>query len=166
MRIIILSIALIASVLYAAYTYWPNAFPFIKPPQPQIVLPAAHPSFPTAVPERSTPKTLEATVKTTPPPPPTPEAEKELVDPFALRITVKEPVTTAPKAVSTEPKEAPLLPKLEGIWWEADMKVAFISGQAVPAGGTVMNWKVTAIYKDRVIIRKGSSEKTLKMEEK
>ncbi|OGC11707.1 hypothetical protein A3K48_04345 [candidate division WOR-1 bacterium RIFOXYA12_FULL_52_29] len=160
---------MIASVFYAAYTYWPGAFPFIKQPQQQKTAPAAHLVMQTPAPEKTVAGTTEAAPKPTLPPPPSPEAEKEkeLVDPFALRIKVKGVGEAAPaKPVSTEPKEAVPLPKLEGIWWDADMKVAFISGQAIPVGGSIMGWKVVAINKDRVVIRKGSSEKTLKMEEK
>ncbi|MBU0629595.1 MAG: hypothetical protein KKC80_01595 [Candidatus Margulisbacteria bacterium] len=157
---ILLSLVALVAALYALYAYYqPN----------ETNLPAPQPNFQSPPPNRSAPATTETAATTSLAPLPAPEPEfKELVDPFALRIKIKEfEVKPQPKAAPTEPKEAPpALPKLEGIWWDTDMRIAFISGQAVPVGGTVMNWKVTAIYKDRVIIRKGSSEKTLKMEEK
>lgn len=97
---------------------------------------------------------------------PTPP-EVKLIDPFALRISVgkREEV---PPALEAAPANAPkpVELKLEGIWVDARMKVAFISGQSLPVGESIGGWRVTSISKDRVILRKGSENKILIMEEK
>ena len=169
MRTVILIIALLASLSYAAFTYWPVLFPSYNPkPAVQAGFGAlGQPSPQPANPQEPALPTVEA--KAPPivlPPPP----DIKLVDPFALRINVRrpgeEPVKTAASPVSPVSEEKPRIPKLEGIWWDVDMKVAFISGQAVPTGGSIMGWKVVTIAKDHVTIRKGSSTKVLKMEEK
>jgi hypothetical protein len=154
---------MIASLGYAALTYWPIFFPTTNfVPQTGFEAAEQAPLKPANAPAAPTAETKAPLVL---PPPP----DIKLVDPFALRINVRRPGDEPAKpATPTAPagEEKPLIPKLEGIWWDVDMKVAFISGQAVPVGGTIMGWQVVAIAKDHVTIRKGSSTKVLKMEEK
>lgn len=168
MRTAILIIGLIASLGYAAFTYWPVLFPSYNPKpavQAGVGALAPAPAQPAAPQEPVVPTPEAKAPPLVLPPPP----DIKLVDPFALRINVRRPGDEPAKAaVSTTPvsDEKPRIPKLEGIWWDVDMKVAFISGQAVPPGGSIMGWKVVAIAKDHVTIRKGSSTKILKVEEK
>jgi hypothetical protein len=164
-RQIIIVVLLIASLGYAIFTYWPLFSPYLPglpKARPALTAPAA-PAGPTPtliIPTQEA-EDIELIV---------PTQEVRLVDPFALRIGVKtrveEPLptpTTLPPAGS-KPAVKPVEPQLEGIWIDAEMKVAFISGQALPVGGKVLGWKVITIAKDHVVLQKGSGKRTLKLE--
>jgi len=99
------------------------------------------------------------------------KGEKPLIDPFAIRIPVRHKVEVevrpgamppgAPAALTQKPKN---VIKLEGIWIDATMKVAFISGSALVEGGKVMGWKVAKIYRDRVVLARDGQTKILLLE--
>jgi len=163
----IIIIALLAvSIAYALFTYWPVLSPLLPKfgkPQPAVTAPAAAPSR-EAVTPLATKEAEEFELVV-------PSIEAVLVDPFALRIEVKtraEVPLPSPTPAPGEEKPAvkPVEPKLEGIWVGSEMKVAFISGQALPVGGKVMGWKVVTISKEYVVLQKGSATKTLKLEGK
>jgi len=91
------------------------------------------------------------------------KGEKPLIDPFAIRIPVRHKVEAEvkPTALTQKPKN---VIKLEGIWIDATMKVAFISGSALVEGGKVMGWKLAKIYRDRVVLARGGQTKILLLE--
>ncbi|MDD5382109.1 MAG: hypothetical protein PHH60_00410 [Candidatus Margulisbacteria bacterium] len=91
--------------------------------------------------------------------------QQEMIDPFALRLAVRKKVVEQEQP-KEEPKEVVKViePRLEGIWVDAEMKVAFVSGQALNEGGEVLGWKVTQITKSYVTLTKGGQTKTLKLE--
>ena len=160
----ILIILIIASLGYAAFTYWPlinAAFPRPQKSVPQAsFLPPAPAATPAASPEAIAQAMISAEVRATR------EAIATIVDPFILRISVRKKAGETPPG-EAKPAEAPkpAEPKLEGVWIDPDMKVAFISGQALPVGGKIMGWRVDAIQKDRVVLARGGATKILKMEE-
>ncbi len=99
---------------------------------------------------------------------------RPLIDPFALRIAVRRIAEMeakpagptppgAPGATVTPPKPKRII-KLEGIWIDATMRVAFISGQALVEGGRVMGWKVAQITRDRVVLVRDGQTKILTLE--
>jgi hypothetical protein len=158
-RQIVLFIVVLAVAAYGIFTYWPavSSRLFYRPAAVKTA--AQLPALPTS-PEAKTAGTPEAAAL-----PPT--SEVRLVDPFVLRIAVRKKVEE-PGAPGAAPPEAvkPPEPQLEGVWIDAGMKVAFISGQALIPGGKIMGWTVTSILKDSVVLQKGSTVKILKMEEK
>ncbi len=96
-------------------------------------------------------------------------AETELVDPFSYRLAVRKKVSVAPSVGSggsPTPTEAPLVngPLLQGIWVDEGMEIAFISGQTVNEGGTVLGWRVSSITKNYVVLTKDGKSRTLKLE--
>jgi len=101
-----------------------------------------------------------------------PTLEAKLIDPFAIRVPVvtraEEPLPNASLSPDDKSKPAvlPPQPELEGIWIDPEMKVAFISGQAVRTGEKILGWTVTSISKEKVYLQKGSATKILKLEEK
>lgn len=155
---------LVASLGYAIYTYWPLVSPYLPglpKARPAITAPAAAPS-PTPTLPIISPEAEETEIIV-------PTQEVKLIDPFALRIGVKtraeEPLPTpAAPAAAAKPGAPPVEPKLEGVWIDAERKIAFISGQALSVGGKVLGWKVVSIARDRVVLKKGSAAKTLKLE--
>jgi hypothetical protein len=156
-RQVVLFIVALAVLAYGIFTYWPavSSRLFSRPAAVKTVT-AQLPALPTS-PEAKTAGTPEvAALPST--------SEVRLVDPFVLRIAVRkkveEPGGSPPEAV--KPPE----PQLEGVWIDAGMKVAFISGQALLPGGKIMGWTVTSILKDSVVLQKGSTVKILKMEAK
>lgn len=100
------------------------------------------------------------------------KGEKPLIDPFAFRIAVRRKVEvevkpagpTPPGAPTGTPEKPKKVIKLEGIWIDATMKVAFISGQALVEGGRVMGWKVAKIYRDQVVLARAGQTKILFLE--
>jgi hypothetical protein len=158
MNKIILTLILLATVIYAGFTYWPVVSPLIFKPRPApVIAPTSKPSGKTTTAEAVAKKIDLFELAA-------PTAEVKLVDPFSLRITVKSKEEPPPPAAPGEPKPKPAEPKLQGIWLDSGTKVAFISDQVVAPGGTVMGWKVTSILEDRVTLQKGSSTKILKLE--
>lgn len=156
LRQILIAVILLATVGYALFTYWPR---------PKRAAPAA----PVATATVAATSTTEAAPKTNLFELPAPTAEVTLVDPFALRITVirkEEEPSPSPTLSPTEKPKPPVEPKLQGIWLDSGMRVAFISDQYVQVGGKILGWKVVSIDKDRVILQKGSTEKILRLEEK
>ena len=161
---IILILIMFATLAYATFTYWPLIAPLF-PAKPAaksavsapMVAPIGTTSVESAV---NKPAEIDEIV--------VPTAEVKLLDPFALRIEVKtraeEPLPVV-KPPGPEPAK-PVEPQLEGIWIDADRRIAFISGQALSVGGAVLGWKVSSIGKERVILQKGSLTKTLKVEGK
>jgi len=148
---------------YAAFTYWPVVSPYVPFINQSRPAPAAapQPASPEPKPVSSTEAAAAAAAAAAP------TRESELADPFAIRIKVRKKVTEAAKPAEGQPgmeKPKPAALKLEGIWVDSGMKVAFISGQAVNRGGVVSGWKVTSISEDRVVLQKGSVQKTLKVE--
>jgi hypothetical protein len=166
-RQIIVIVLLIASLFYAVYTYWPVLSPYLPAPKKAKPVAAAAPTI--TIPSASIEaKAKEAEVLDIL----LPTAEARIIDPFALRISVKTraeeplPPPTIPGEGKPKPAEKPVEPKLEGIWVDSGMKIAFISGQALPVGGAVLGWKVVSISKEQVVLQKGSATKTLRLEGK
>lgn len=167
-RQIAIILILFASLGYAVFTYWPAIAPLVPlapKAKPALTAPAAVPIVvPTREAAAAEKEEIDEIVL--------PTYEAKMIDPFALRIEVKTraeeplPVVKEPGHAPEGPVVKPAEPQLEGVWIDADMRVAFISGQSLPVGGTVMGWKVTSIGKERVILQKGSLTKTLKVEGK
>jgi hypothetical protein len=167
-RQIILILILFATLAYATFTYWPLIAPLVP------LKPAAKPAATAPVAAPAAARSAEAAAKA---PEPldeivAPTIEVRMIDPFALRIEVKTraeeplPVVRLPGPEPDRPAVKPVEPKLEGIWVDSDMRIAFISGQSLSVGGTIMGWKITSISKERVILQKGSLTKTLRVEGK
>lgn len=159
----ILYIILAVVLGYAAYTYWPLVSPYFpgapqgvsQPPVPAVTIP---PAAVKSTPEAQAAVSAEAH--------PTREVTMQIVDPFVLRVSVRKKVEAVPGATITTIPAPPAEPKLEGVWIDPQMRIAFISGQALPVGGTILGWRVTSIQKDRVLLQKESAVKILRMEEK
>ncbi|MBI5078460.1 hypothetical protein HZB08_00355 [Candidatus Saganbacteria bacterium] len=169
---IILIVLMVVALAYALYTYWPILSPYLR--GAQKVKPAVVAVAPGA---GKTPATLTQTPTTAAVPPAlveTKEAEEaapvlsgaKLTDPFSLRVAVQKKEASSKPEEQAPPPEAPPEPKLEGIWMDSGMKVAFISGQALGVGGAVMGWEVKEISNNRVVLQKGSATKILEMEGK
>lgn len=156
---------MIATLGYAAFTYWPIFSPLVSavhPPAKKKLVPAA--PAPLIAPKISV--TVEAAAKNvTVMEMELPSAEANLVDPFSLRIAVKtreeEPVTTTTLAAVKPAAPRPAGPELQGIWMDSGMSIAFISDQSVQIGGTVMGWKLVSITPDHVVMKKGEATKIL-----
>lgn len=163
----ILVIVLALAVGIGVYTYWPLIAPYLpKESQPPIAVVTAAATTTTAP-----PPVAEATPEASMPTAEAAAPEPRFIDPFALRTALKSKYVPGPAAPAApgppgqeKPAVKPSQPKLEGIWVDSSMRVAFISGQALNTGGTIMGWKVTSISKDRVTLQKGRSVKILRME--
>ena len=165
-RPIILVVLLVAALGYAAYTYLPLVTPYISGllgKQPEKL--EIKKEVPPAKPAEGTTTTTQPEVKEER----APKAvkPKKLADPFALRIAVisREELEAAKERAASE-KEAPKKPRepeLEGIWVGSGLKAAFISGQVMTEGATIMGWRVVRISRTNVVLRKGRRTKTLKL---
>jgi hypothetical protein len=172
-RQIVLLMLLMAALVYAVYSYWPLFSVYLpelgkavpsetKLKKVEVVGPEEKPALvPKPAPAPGTEKTKEAVTATKKP---STEEEEKLIDPFALRISVLP--KSALKTREEQQKEVIKVdePKLEGIWVDSSMRVAFISGQALTEGGVVMGWRVKRITKTDVLLLKGSQQKTLRLE--
>jgi hypothetical protein len=170
----ILALLLIAVLAFAFYSYWPalSSF-FIEPPQPGAVITAPIMVSPdlslltsTTVPPAK--RVVERLGKIITDKKSEKEKNHQLVDPFDLRVAVRRKVPETGIPLLGKPKEPPRPQeiRLEGIWIDAGMKVAFISSQALQVGEKIRGWTVSSILKDRVLLEKGSQIKILRMEEK
>jgi hypothetical protein len=165
-RQILLVVLLLAVLGYAAYTYWPVLVAYFPDliPQQATVKPGAKPA---AVPAQTTTTQAQAAEAVEE----TAEAEariekpktEKLVDPFMLRVRVTDKTRVTPVEEKKEVVKPPE-PKLEGIWIDSDMKIAFISGQALIENGRIMGWTVKRISKTQVLLVKGKDTKILKLE--
>jgi len=88
------------------------------------------------------------------------KAPLAVVDPFALRLDV-----TSKLASGISGEAVALGIKLEGIWFNSELKAAFIGGNVVTEGEEVAGWRVRKIYKDRVELVRQNELKTLKLED-
>jgi len=84
----------------------------------------------------------------------------EMVDPFALRLDV---LSKLASGISGEAAAAGI--KLEGIWFNSELRAAFIGGNVVTEGEDVAGWRVRKIYKDRVDLVRQNEIKILKLED-
>ena len=169
-RRIILIILMLGALGYAVYTYAPIVAPYIagmaakKPAEVEVKK-----EVPAAVPSAVTTTTVAAEKKKAQPPAPKAvEVKKAVVDPFALRIAVKsvkevEEARARAAERSKEEVKKPAEPELEGIWIGSGLKAAFISGQVLTEGGTIMGWRVIKINQNNVVLRKGRASKVLKL---
>ena len=89
------------------------------------------------------------------------QKKTKLADPFSLRVSVRRKDGTGQEE---ELENVTLAPSLEGIWVSRGTRVAFISGQAVNVGGTVLGWRVVGITQNQVVIKRGNESKILKLE--
>ena len=97
--------------------------------------------------------------------------DKLLTDPFTLRIAVTRKIVEVPKTETASPgatvltvqKPKPGL-KLEGIWIDSGMRVAFISGRTLVEGNSIMGWKLLKIYPEQIILKQNNKVKILKLE--
>ncbi len=163
-RRIILLILLTAALGFAVSIYWPLLSPYfsrapVKPP-PVVKLKEGEPSEEIAREKEEVREEKLAVEKVLE------EEKKKLVDPFSLRIPVKtkKEIAEQKAKVVEKPVEKPKEPKLEGIWVDSGMRVAFISGQALIEGGTIMGWRVQRITKTYVVLVKKGARKVLKLE--
>ena len=176
MRRSILIILLVAAIGYALFTFWPLVSPYLPGfekagPVGTVPAPAPAPSPEAAAVTEAAAATPETQVPTLIAPP---TVEAKLVDPFALRIAVRNKAEEAAKAAPAPAPTAPggekppavktAGPKLEGVWIDSGMRIAFISGQALNVGGRIMGWRVASISRDSVVLQKGSVSKTLRLE--
>ncbi|HVN67462.1 MAG TPA: hypothetical protein VMT55_03750 [Candidatus Sulfotelmatobacter sp.] len=154
LRQIIFILLLLLAAGYAAFTYWPVIHKHHSAPVAATVTTMAAPA-PAASTEAGS--TAEASIN-----------ERELVDPFSARVAASKKVLGPANPGENQPAQENSPPadlKLEGIWVDSGMKVAFISGQAVNLGAEISGWKVVAISKDNVVLQKGSFQKRLQVEE-
>jgi len=173
MRRSILIILLVAAIGYALFTYWPLVSPYLPSfeeagPVGTVPAPAPVPSPEVAAVTKAATPEAEVPAVTAP------TVEAKLVDPFALRIAVRNKAEEAAKAAPAPAPTAPggekppavktTGPKLEGVWIDSGMRIAFISGQALNVGGKIMGWRVASISRDSVVLHKGSVSKTLRLE--
>ena len=161
-------------LLFIFYMYYFVVVPSIRPRRPTTLqLPSgflntfipvsaeARPSLEALAPAKTTAGTVETMAST--------EAKTknvELTDPFVLRVAVQ-PLATekeiANEVASFEARNVE--PVLEGIWVGEDMKIAFISGQALIEGSTIMGWRVRTITKNQVVLgRSDGRTKILRLE--
>jgi hypothetical protein len=157
-RQISVALILLLAVGYAAFTYWPAVSRYV--PQLNRSKTAVVAARPAATPAPSPAQSAEALAAESP------NKGNDLVDPFSARIAARKKVpNTGGPGGNQSAQVNPDDPKLEGIWVDSGMKVAFISGQAVNEGSDISGWKVVAIYKDYVVLQKDLTQKRLKMEE-
>lgn len=162
---IILVVLLVAALGYAAYTYLPLVTPYISGllgKQPEKL--EIKKEVPPARPAEGTTTTTQPEVKEER----APKAvkPKKLADPFALRVAVTSKKELEAARAAREKEEAPKKPRepeLEGIWVGTGLKAAFISGQVMTEGATIMGWRVVRISRTDVILRKGRRTRTLKL---
>lgn len=88
------------------------------------------------------------------------QLEEQLSDPFALRVSVS---SKQSKELKAGVDVGSL--RLEGIWVDAGLRAAFISGQAVIEGDEIMGWRVEKIAKTQVELVSYNKRKVLKLEE-
>ena len=156
----VILVVLIAALGYLGYVYWPILSSYVAGPAqkgPELRKEAASKTTTTIARAEAGSATQEVEEDEE-----SKAAEKiKLVDPFSVRITIKtdEPAKIPEKEVRTVPD-----PVLEGIWVDSDMKVAFISGQALIEGGKILGWTVKRITKTQVLLVKGRQRKILKLE--
>jgi hypothetical protein len=96
--------------------------------------------------------------------------EVKLVDPFSLRAAVRRKsdkkrsgARRAGGSSSSRAKSKLKVPELEGIWVDDEMRVAFISGQAVTEGAIIEGWRVLAIGSDRVVLQRRGATRILQL---
>ncbi|MEE8638339.1 MAG: hypothetical protein V3T21_04750 [Candidatus Margulisiibacteriota bacterium] len=164
---IFLVVLLVAVLGYAVYTYLPLVTPYISgllSKQPEKL--EIKKEVPPAKPAEGVTTTTQPEVKEER----APKAvkPKKLADPFALRVAVtsKEELEAAKARAAKGKKEAPKKPsgpELNGIWVGSGLKAAFISGQVMTEGATIMGWRVVRISRTSVVLRKGRRTKTLKL---
>lgn len=163
----ILAIILLFSLGFAVYTYWPQISSYFPKGEKEGPKTAAEEVEPEKAAEAATCEAEtknKSAVK--------PEKEKKLLDPLSLRVAVKtkaevEAAKTEAEEKSKEKEEEKkkIMPlRLEGIWISPKMKIAFISGQALPLGGSVRGWTVTGIFSTRVVLVKDRENKILRLE--
>jgi hypothetical protein len=155
-REVFLLVVLVVVVAYAGYIYWPAISSY---------LPKAKPSAVTTTTRISINVSTEAEAVASQEAITSPEAKTgELIDPFQIRVKVTPKVVRGLATLAHTEEAKPASPHLEGIWVDANMKVAFISGQTVMEGDKVLGWQVVRIQKNLVIITKGNKQKILKLE--
>lgn len=167
--VILLSFALVLTIIFAIYMHWPlfavnqELKAAKKPPAAKKII-----TYPVAESEKEIiPPAIKVKKEVSPPIIKIREAEidpRSLTNPFALRARVTRKVKGGDRPdghVQAPTKEA--IPLLEGIWVDANMKVAFLDQQAVSVGEIVNGWRVTRISKKTVTIQKGKRVKILKL---
>jgi len=90
------------------------------------------------------------------------EIEK-LTDPFALRINVR--AAGGQKEGVEIPAGATTGLKLEGVWVDSGVRMAFISGWTLTEGQSVQGWQVKRIERNQVLLVKGEKSRILRLEE-
>ena len=179
MGIIFLSFVMVLTIIFAIYLYWPmfagnqDIKALKKPPTAKKIVTYPVTATVKAIPpsmvevEKAVPLAVEAEKEV---PPPTIKVVKDEVDsrsltnPFALRASVNRKLMkgdTNDESVTTPTEE--VIPELEGIWLDSNMKVAFIDQQTVSVGETVNGWRVTRIGDKTVTIQKGKRVRILKL---
>lgn len=169
-RQILIGLILAVSLAYVAFTHWPGRVPFFPGNLAKAKsVPAAQSSAPAAPTTPGSQETEKADLDLLY----LPTREVRAVDPFALRIGVKRreelpPPPPEDKASGTPATSTakPVEPKLEGIWVDSGMKVAFISGQALTVGSEILGWRVSGISREQVIMTRGLRTKILRLEGK
>lgn len=162
----ILAVILLFSVAFAAYTYWPLYslyFPKTEMEAPETFAADKAEETAAAVTCEAAPEKKTAAK---------PKKEIKLVDPFSLRIAArtiaeieeaKKKLEEAKKEDENKKKITPL--RLEGVWISPKLRIAFISGQALPLGGMVRGWTVARIFSNQVLLVKNRSSKILELKE-
>ncbi|MBN3032943.1 MAG: hypothetical protein JW873_02500 [Candidatus Saganbacteria bacterium] len=96
-----------------------------------------------------------------------PSKESNLIDPFSLRVGARKREEIAASAAAAAARPAATKPvenlELQGIWYDSEMKVAFISDQAVSVGGTISGWKLVSLSREQAVLTKGSATKILRL---
>ena len=82
---------------------------------------------------------------------------------------ITQPVKKHKKAINVKPntkvkKKTKKILKLQGIILTQTGFIALINQKSMSSGDTIEGWKVTTIDKNSVVLKKGSLQKTLKME--
>ena len=162
-----LVVLLLASILYAAYMYYPVFFPSPNSEQ-KLVVPKFNPSLIKkmiliadqskkirAEMEKGKFKTKKLALS----------KQNKLTDPFSLRVAVAKKELVVPGSSPEVPQTyAQNELRLEGIIVDEDIRMAVISGQTLPVGSKINGWVVSAIYTNRVILSSRSNQiKVLKM---
>ena len=173
-RQLLLLLVLIAVLAIALLNYWPLLSSYFM--EYGIKLPSVQraPSVRPSVPAGKDDVRVDAAIQVAVDPPPEVESPGyallrtgDLTDPFALRVAVKLktlPKPDVPKLEVKTPVQQGPEPQLEGIWVDSGMRVAFISGQTLVEGGSVLGWRVSKISKTQVVLVKGGRSKILELE--
>jgi hypothetical protein len=168
-RKIIIGLLLALSLAYAALTYWPLLTPYLPGPIPSPKLaPAAPAPTPVALLTREATAQEKSDIDLLY----LPTREVRSIDPFALRVEIKKrailppPPPEADKSGTPAPTVKPIELHLEGVWVDSGMKVAFISGQTLSVGGTILGWRVSSINREQVVLTKGTQTKIMRVEGK